>query len=229
MTDDQDQSVERIVGHEFADPSLLREALSHPSLDLRKSGRRNYQRLEFLGDRVLGLLIAERLYRQDPEAAEGDLAVRYNSLVNRETVAEVAEAAGLSSHIRLGKSESERGGRHKPAILADACEAVIGALYVDGGLSVARSFVERNWSSRVAVSRKAEKDAKTQLQELVQARERKPPRYKVTEREGPDHAPMFTVEVSIADGDAAIGQGGSRREAERAAAEELLKQLNRDE
>ena len=228
MDDEQEPSLEAIVGHQFASTSLLREALSHPSLDLKGTGRRNYQRLEFLGDRVLGLLIADHLFRQDPEAVEGDLAVRFNALVRRETVAEVAQAAGLAPHIRLGKSERDRGGRDKPAILADVCEAVIGALYLDGGLSAARSFVERHWGRRVAVSLQVEKDAKTRLQEIVQARDRKPPKYKVVERTGPDHAPQFTVQVSITDSDATQGKGGSRREAEQAAAEEMLRSLDDD-
>ena len=160
---------------------------------------------------------------------EGDLAVRFNALVRREAVAEVALAAGLAPHIRLGKSERERGGREKPAILADICEAVIGALYIDGGLPVARRFVERHWGCRVAVSLEVEKDAKTRLQEMVQARDRKPPKYKVLERTGPDHAPLFTVQVSIAESEMAQGQGGSRREAEQAAADAMLKTLSADD
>lgn len=229
MSDEPDIPLDAVVGHNFANPSLLREALSHPSLDLKVSGRRNYQRLEFLGDRVLGLLIAERLYRQDPDAVEGDLAVRFNAMVRRETVAEVAVASGLAPHIRLGKSERERGGREKPAILADVCEAVIGALYIDGGLEAARTFVERHWNERVAVSLKVEKDAKTRLQELIQARDRKAPKYKVLSREGPDHAPLFTVQVTVGESDSVEGQGGSRREAEQAAAEAMLSRLDADD
>lgn len=229
MTDEPDISLETVVGHDFDNPSLLREALSHPSLDLKDSGRRNYQRLEFLGDRVLGLLISERLFRQDPDAVEGDLAVRFNAMVRRDTVAEVAIASGLAPHIRLGKSERDRGGREKPAILADVCEAVIGALYIDGGLDAARKFVERHWKHRVADSLEVEKDAKTRLQEMIQARDRKPPKYKVLSREGPDHAPLFTVQVTIADTEAVEGQGGSRREAEQAAAEAMLCRLEADD
>lgn len=229
VSDETDIPLDAIVGHDFQNPALLREALSHPSLDLKDSGRRNYQRLEFLGDRVLGLLIAERLYRQDPSALEGDLAVRFNAMVRRETVAEVATAAGLAPHIRLGKSERERGGRKKPAILADVCEAVIGALYIDGGLDAARAFVERHWKDRVAVSVSVEKDAKTRLQELIQARDRKPPKYKVISRTGPDHAPMFTVQVTVSETTSVEGRGGSRREAEQAAAEQMLADLDNDD
>ncbi|MDP6874244.1 MAG: ribonuclease III [Alphaproteobacteria bacterium] len=217
----------QLLGHEFGRPELLQEALSHPSLDRRREGGRDYQRLEFLGDRVLGLLISTALYRDDPGVDEGGLAVRFNTLVRRETVAEAARLIGLGPHILLGKSEARQGGRDKPAILADVCEAVIGALYLDGGLDVAEAFVSRYWAGFMANSGAATKDAKTQLQELIQGRSGKPPRYKVLSQDGPDHEPSFTVEVRADDLEPVQGQGGSRQEAEKAAARTMLDTLEK--
>lgn len=211
-----------VLGHVFAQPSLLEEALSHPSLDRRRLGGPDYQRLEFLGDRVLGLVISTALYHDDPNADEGGLAVRFNTLVRRETVAKAALLAGLGAHILLGKSEDRQGGREKPAILADVCEAVIGALYLDGGLGAAEAFVLRYWADFMAGSGDAAKDPKTQLQELLQGQSGKPPRYKVAAQEGPDHAPIFTVEVRADGLELAQGRGGSRQEAEKAAAKAML-------
>ncbi|MFP6771441.1 MAG: ribonuclease III [Alphaproteobacteria bacterium] len=211
-----------LLGHQFAQPELLEEALSHPSLDRRRQGGRDYQRLEFLGDRVLGLIMSTALYRDDGSADEGALAIRFNSLVRRETVAKAALRVGLGQYMRLGNSEDRQGGREKPAILADVCEAVIGAMYLDGGLAVAEAFVLRFWAEFMVSSEAAAKDPKTQLQELLQAKSGKPPRYKVAGREGPDHAPVFTVEVNADGHEAALGQGGSRQEAEKAAAKSML-------
>jgi len=205
---------------------LLEEALSHPSLDHRRQGGRDYQRLEFLGDRVLGLVIARALYRDDPAADEGGLAVRFNTLVRRETVADAARLLGLGPYILLGKSEERQGGRGKPAILADVCEAVIGALYLDGGLGVAEVFVLRYWADFIAKSGSAAKDPKTQLQELIQESDGKPPRYRMLAQDGPDHAPCFTVEVRAEGTEVAEGQGRSRQEAEKAAAKAMLEALD---
>ena len=211
-----------LLGHQFANPELLEEALCHPSLDHRRQGGRDYQRLEFLGARVLGLIISTALYKDDAQADEGALAVRFNNLVRRATVARVAKLVGLDAHMRLGKSEDRQGGRDKPAILADVCEAVIGALYLDGGLPSAEAFVLKYWADFMASTSEATKDPKTQLQELLQGRAGKPPLYRVVGQEGPDHAPVFKVEV-LADGhDPAEGQGGSRQEAEKVAAAAML-------
>ncbi len=214
-----------LLGHEFAHPALLEEALSHPSLDRRREGGLDYQRLEFLGDRVLGLIISSALYKEDAAADEGALAVRFNTLVRRETVAKAALLVDLGPHIRLGKSEDRQGGREKPAILADVCEAVIGALFLDGGLQAAENFVLRYWADFMANSGEATKDPKTQLQELLQGNSGKPPRYKVINQEGPDHAPIFTVEVRAEGVTPAEGQGGSRQDAEKAAARAMLSQM----
>jgi ribonuclease III len=215
-----------LLGHEFAEPALLEEALSHPSLDRLRQGGRDYQRLEFLGDRVLGLVISTALYRDDPGADEGGLAVRLNNLVRRDTVADAARLFGLGTYILLGKSEERQGGRDKSAILADVCEAVIGALYLDGGLSVAEAFVLRYWTDFMANSASAVKDPKNQLQELIQGKNGKPPRYQVLSQDGPDHAPCFTVEVRADGIEPASGQGGSRQEAEKAAAKAMLTRLD---
>ena len=216
-----------LLGYQFANPELLEEALSHPSLDHRRPEGRDYQRLEFLGDRVLGLIISHTLYKEDTQADEGTLAVRFNTLVRRETLARVARQAGLGMHIRLGKGEDRQGGRDKPAILADVCEAVIGALYLDGGLSAADSFVLKFWAEFVADCSKTNKDPKTQLQELVQGKNGTTPNYNVISQEGPDHAPVFTVEVQAEGYEPVEGQGGSHQDAEKAAATELLKNMGK--
>ena len=211
-----------LLGHQFAEPALLEEALSHPSLDRRRQGGMDYQRLEFLGDRVLGLIMSTALYKDDADADEGALAVRFNTLVRRETVARAALVVGLGGHMRLGKSEDRQGGREKPAILADVCEAVIGALYLDGGLGVAEAFVLRYWADFMASAAAVSKDPKTQLQEFLQRNSGNPPRYKVVAQDGPDHAPTFTVEVRADGQEPVSGQGGARQEAEKSAATSML-------
>lgn len=216
-----------LLGHQFNNPELLGEALSHPSLDHRRQGGRNYQRLEFLGDRVLGLIISTALYKDDTQADEGVLAVRFNTLVRRETVARVALQVGLGAHIRLGKGEDRQGGREKPAILADVCEAVIGALYLDGGLSVAEEFILKHWVEFIADSNKTNKDPKTQLQEFLQSQTCETPKYKVVAQEGPDHAPLFKVQVQAEGLEPVEGQGRTHQDAEKAAAAAMLKNLDK--
>ena len=214
------------LGHEFADPALLREALTHPSVDRpARAEVRNNDRLEFLGDRVLGLLIAEYLHAQFPAADAGELARRYNALVRRESLAQVAEAIDLGQHLTLSKSERASGGAMKPAILADAFEAVLAALYLDGGLEAARRFVVARFTPLVAVAAGADKDAKTALQEFAHARNLGQPDYAVVEQAGPPHEPVFSVSVTVAGRAPTIGQGRSKREAEQAAARSLLDAL----
>jgi len=212
-----------ILGHRFGDPDLLRQALTHPSVEDRAGG--DYQRLEFVGDRVLGLVVAERVYGEDAAAREGELAVRYNALVRRETLAQAAAQLGLGRFLRLSRSEEESGGRDKPTILADALEAVFGALYFDGGLEVARRFILQALAPYLADG-EAAKDAKTRLQEHLQTGGGRPPDYTVLERTGPDHAPHFVVEVTTADGRRCTGEGSSRRGAEQAAAAAMLDALH---
>ena len=206
------------LGHDFARPELLVEALTHPST----GGPTSNQRLEFLGDRVLGLVIAEALLAEDAAAAEGALAPRLNALVRRETCAEMARSVDLGAALRLGRSEALTGGRRKDALLGDAMEAAIAAVYLDGGLDAARALVLRLWGPRIAAARAVAPDAKTALQEWAQGRGMPPPTYVDLGREGPDHAPQFAVEARLADGRAARGAAASKRAAQQAAAAALL-------
>jgi ribonuclease-3 len=216
------RALEARLGHRFADPLLLIRALSHPSATVRAPASDSNQRFEFLGDRVLGLVIAERLLRDFPDADEGELAVRYNALVRKEACAAAAERVELGKYIVLGPGEERAGGRGKAAILADACEAVIAALYLDGGLAPARAFIDAEWVTLASEPVQLRGDAKTTLQEWSQGCGRGIPSYKETERSGPDHAPRFTVTVEIAGMRPASGTGGSKRQAEQAAARAML-------
>jgi len=206
------------LGHRFARPELLIEALTHPSL---ATGAHN-QRLEFLGDRVLGLVIAEALLAADPAAQEGALATRLNALVRKETCAEIAAELGIGPGLRMGRSEMLTGGRRKMALLGDAMEAVIAAVYLDAGYDAARRLVLSAWGERIAGAHVVTRDAKTALQEWAQARGLPPPDYVDISREGPDHAPVFRVAARLADGRAAEGEAASKRAAQQAAAEALL-------
>lgn len=209
------------LGHDFRRPELLIEALTHPSM----AGSADNQRLEFLGDRVLGLVIAEALLAHDAQANEGQLAPRLNTLVRKETCAEIATALDLGAAIRMGRSEMLSGGRRRTALLGDAMEAVIAAVYLDAGFEAARAMILRHWGARIAEAGAQAPDAKTALQEWAQARGLKPPAYLDLAREGPDHAPVFSVEARLADGRAATGTAPSKRAAQQAAAERLLAQL----
>ncbi len=213
------------IGHRFADSGLLVAALTHGSI--ASPTRPDNQRLEFLGDRVLGLVIAEAVLAHDPAAREGDLAPRFNALVRRETCAAVALAAGLGEVLRLGRSEMLSGGRHKEALLADAMEAVIAAVYLDAGFEAARRVVLHLWSTRIAALGADARDAKTSLQEWAQAHGMPPPDYVETAREGPSHAPTFSMEVRLANGESALAQAGAKRTAEQAAARILLERLEK--
>lgn len=213
--------------HRFDAPELLEQALTHPSG--ASASRGDNQRLEFLGDRVLGLVIAEELTRAFPDAPEGELAPRFNALVRRETLAEVAAEIDLGKHLRLGRSESISGGRRKSAILADATEAVIAALYLDGGLEAARSFILNFWQDRIHSARTTPMDAKTRVQEWAQGRGMAPPAYDLVNRSGPDHAPVFHVTAQLGDGIRGEGKARSKKLAEQAAAQELLRQVTTDE
>lgn len=209
--------LETALGHRFNDATLLARALTHAS-----AGDADNEQLEFLGDRILGFVIAEMLMKQFPGEHEGALALKLNALVRQETCARVAEASRLDKHIILAASEDRSGGRKKAAILGDACEAVIAALYLDGGLDVARGFVERYWQPLFAEVTGDLRDPKNALQEWAQGRALGTPVYKMSRREGPDHAPRFTVEVRVPKHDPAEGEGASLRAAEQAAARALL-------
>lgn len=218
--------IEPRIGHRFARETLLREALTHSSASGHgRRARRNNERLEFLGDRVLGLVVAELLIARFPKEGEGALSRRHAGLVRRETLAEVGLALGLSEWLVLARSEEEGGGRSNPAILADATEALIGALFLDGGLGAAEGFIRRHFEPRLADMQAPPCDAKTALQEWAQGRGLGLPEYRVVGEAGPPHAPTFEIAVSLTDFPPARASGGSKRAAEQAAAERLLEQV----
>ncbi len=214
----------RRLGHDFARPELLVRALTHGSI--ASPTRPDNQRLEFLGDRVLGLAMAEALLAADRGASEGQLAPRLNALVRGETCAEIAREIGLGEVLKLGRSEMLSGGRRKEALLADALEAVLAAVYLDAGWEAARALTLRLWGDRLRRVEPDARDAKTVLQEWAQAQGMPPPRYEMVDRSGPDHAPRFRIAVTLADGRAAEAEGaGTKRAIEQAAAQALLGQL----
>ncbi|MGG7645116.1 ribonuclease III [Rhodovulum sp. YNF3179] len=217
------QAFARRIGHDFHRPELLAEAVTHASIST--PARPDNQRLEFLGDRVLGLVMAEALLEHDPEAPEGLLAPRFNTLVRKETCAEVAQAFELGAVLKLGRSEMMSGGRRKEALLADAMEAVIAAVYLDGGFAAAKALVLRLWGDRIARVEADARDPKTALQEWAQARGQKPPVYTELERSGPDHAPVFTIEARLDTGEAESAAAPSKRQAQQAAARALLDRM----
>jgi len=212
------------LGHTFERPETIVRAVTHSSMS--SSTRDDNQRQEFLGDRVLGLVMAEALLAADPSAAEGLLAPRFNALVRKETCAAVARDVGLGEVLKLGRSEMISGGRRKEALLADAMEAVIAAVYQDAGFEVARDVILNLWGSRIKTVEADARDPKTSLQEWAQARKQKPPAYVEVKREGPDHAPVFTIEARLEDGHVASASAPSKRQAEQAAAKELLEKVS---
>jgi ribonuclease-3 len=210
------------LGHAFADESLLERALTHASVAGAHAKVRTNEVLEFIGDRVLGLLAAERLAALDPNADEGALALRFNALVDREACVRAAENMGLGPAIRLAPGPSNSTERARGSILADACEAVMAAVYLDGGLDAARRIFLEFWSDQLANPRTRSRDPKTELQEWAQSRGKPVPTYAVKDRKGPDHEPVFTVELAVAGLSPVSAQGRSRQEAEKAAAAALL-------
>ena len=212
------------LGHSFERPELLLRALTHGSVS--SPDRDDNQRLEFLGDRVLGLAMAEALLAEDRAATEGQLAPRFNALVRKETCADIARQIDLGAALKLGRSEMVTGGRRKQALLGDAMEAVIAAVYLDAGFGAARDLVRRLWADRISAVEDDARDAKTALQEWAQARGMTPPRYEQRARTGPDHAPVFTIAAVLDDGQSAQAQAGSKRQAEQAAAKALLDRLD---
>lgn len=209
------------LGHVFTDQSLLATALTHMSAE--GSRLQSYQRLEFLGDRVLGLSIADMLFERYPQAEEGDMSRRLADLVRKETCADVALAWNLGAFMRLGEGEILGGARKNKAILADACEAIIGAVFIDGGYAAARGLVERAFGERLLKPVRPLRDAKTALQEWAQGQGYQTPTYSERGRSGPDHAPVFRVAARIAGLVDAEAQGPSKRLAEQAAAETFLR------
>jgi len=217
------RSFEQRLGYEFSNLSLLIEALTHSSIasDFRKDN----QRLEFLGDRVLGLVMAEALLEIDQTAPEGTLAPRFNALVRKETCAEVARQIELGGVLKIGRSEMLSGGRRKDALLGDGMEAVIAAIYKDGGFEIAKTIIIKLWGDRIKNVKIDARDAKTMLQEWAQARGQNPHNYEVISRSGPDHAPDFLVKVILASGETSEAMAGSKRQAEQMAAKALLQKI----
>jgi ribonuclease-3 len=211
------------LGYRFVRPDLLTEAVTHASIS--SATRSDNQRLEFLGDRVLGLVMAEALLEDDIGASEGKLAPRFNALVRKETCAEIAMSLDLGKVLKLGRSEMMSGGRRKQALLGDAMEAVIAAVYRDGGFSAAKDLILNLWNSHIETVADDARDAKTALQEWAQARGLRPPSYVVVDRSGPDHAPLFTISAQLENGAEQSATAGSKRQAEQNAAQDLLAQL----
>lgn len=207
------------IGYAFQDPTLLTLALTHPSAPGAGSAREHYQRLEFLGDRVLGLVVAGILYEAFPGAGEGELARRYNHLVRRDTCGAVALELGLDKALKAGAAETAS---RRSAILGDVCEAVIAAVYLDGGFEAARALIDRHWRPRMMAFSGPLNDAKTALQEWAQARGDPTPSYRLVDRSGPDHAPEFSVAVDVQGVACGEGRGRSKREAEQNAAAHVL-------
>lgn len=214
------QALQQRIGYQFKDEELLRLALTHPSF----AGQRNNQRLEFLGDAVLGLLVADLLYRLYPGEQEGELARRQAGLVRSSTLAQVARDMALGDALHMAAGEAQSGGRENPTNLEDALEALIGALYLDGGLEAVRSFAEPRWTELAAQIQAPPKDAKTALQEWAQGRGLPLPVYRLVQTEGSAHAPTFTIEVEVKGYPVIQAQAPTKRAAEQLAASMFLAQ-----
>ncbi|MGB3723585.1 MAG: ribonuclease III [Pacificimonas sp.] len=223
MTTDLKSWAKDALGHDFHELQLLENALTHGSG--KRAGGGDYERLEFLGDRVLGLVIAEWLYEAFDES-EGDMNRRFASLVDKQSCADVAAEIGASAHIQL-ESAARASGVHRSAnLLGDVCEALIAALYLDGGMAAANSFIRKGWADRIDTASKPPRNPKNQLQEWAQGQRKPIPNYDIVWRDGPDHAPKFRVEVTVRGLHPISGEGASRQEAEKAAALALLKREN---
>jgi ribonuclease-3 len=215
--------LEARVGHKFADPALLATAFTHVSaLKPARNRGESYQRLEFLGDHVLGLIVSDMLYRAFPNADEGELSKRLADLVRKESCADVAKSLGLVDDIKLGQVGASASARLRKSVLGDICEALIGAIFIDGGYAAAAQFVERNWTERMRKPRRPLRDPKTVLQEWAQSRGMPTPVYREVERTGPHHDPQFRVAVDLPGLESAEGLGGSKRAAEKVAASVMI-------
>jgi len=212
------------LGYTFKDEDLLKTALTHAS----KSSEKNYERLEFLGDRVLGFVIAALLYKQFVQEPEGALARRFTNLVRQETLAEIAQDIGLPEYIRLSWGEKKSRGHYKESLLSDCCESLLAAIYLDGGIEAASQVIEKFWAAYINMSDIDKKDAKSLLQELVQGQGKPLPVYKVEKVVGPSHNPTYTIEVLVEGYKPVKGQGPSKRLAEQAAATAMLHDLSEE-
>ena len=217
--------LEERIGYHFADKALLEQALTHISALSGGNRAHSYQRLEFLGDHVLGLVVSDLLFRAFPKANEGELSRRFADLVRKEACADVAKVMDIGPALKLGSSENNAGGRLRTTILGDACEALVGAVFRDGGFKAAEEVVVRFWGERMIKPLRALRDAKTMLQEWAQARGLPTPAYQELARTGPHHKPKFSVAVVLPDRPPAEGIGSSKRAAEQAAAAAMLMQV----
>lgn len=217
--------IEEVLGYTFKDAELLREALTHKSHAFEQGGDMHNERLEFLGDSVLAIVVAHHLFREYPERDEGHLSKLKASLVSRAMLARWASHIGLGRYIELGSGEKSTGGRERPSILSNALEAVIGAVYIDGGYAAADRLLHRLFLDKE--DKVVEADYKSGLQEIVQKEHKVPPSYSLLETTGPDHDKTFTVKVTLGSRKLGVGTGKTKKEAEQAAAQDALKQLPR--
>ncbi|MEX2311037.1 MAG: ribonuclease III [Rhodospirillales bacterium] len=220
------ETLQAALGYTFKDITLLRHALVHSSATQQRL--KSNERMEFLGDRVLGLVLAEPLLDSYAEEDEGEISYRFTALAQRDALAAVAGAVGLAEHLKLSNGEQMTGGRENPGMLADAMEAVICAIYKDGGLEAARTFIHAQWTAMMRENHRPPKDPKTTLQEWAQGRGLRLPDYRITSQEGPDHQPLFTVEVTLKGQSPVTGEGNNKRAAEQAAAEAMLSAIAKD-
>lgn len=221
--------LETAIGYRFFGRRHAVAALTHSSMRVSPEGRRvaseSYERLEFLGDRVLGLVISEMLLFRFPLEREGDLAKRHTELVRRETLAEVAVSLKLGPMIRMSRGEKDGGGQQKESLLADVVEALIAAMYLDGGMSPVRTFIEKNWSPFLEAAKRPPRDPKTTLQEWAQARSLPLPVYEIVSQSGPSHEPQFEISVTVEGQKPVVATAGNKRAAEREAASVLLERV----
>ena len=220
LSAEEKTELENVLGYTFTDKQWLDRALTHASTGLAKGA--NYERLEFLGDRVLGLCVAELLFRTFRTAPEGELSVRLNQLVSADSCAEIADEMELHRFIRTGADVKKITGKRMMNVRADVVESLIAAIYLDGGLESARAFIRRYWEDRAARADAARRDAKTELQEWAHARFGVTPAYKIDDRAGPDHDPRFTVTVELPGVSPETGTDRSKRAAEQVAATRML-------
>ena len=224
MTQDPLSALEDKIGYHFKNRHLLERAMTHSSTN----DDYNYERLEFLGDRVLGLVMAHQLFEKFRGESEGGLAKRHSALVQGRTLADIASVNCLGDHIIMSASERSAGGEKKDNLLADVLESLLGALYLDGGLAPAEKLILEFWGENIHTLEEAPQDPKTELQEWAQAKALPLPVYQILSREGPDHAPVFTVQVNVEGYESASAQGSTRRRAEKTAARKMLKQLKEE-
>ena len=219
-------TLEKKIGYGFADPLLLGTALTHSSM---KGAACDYERLEFLGDRVLGLAVADLLFSHFPQENEGCLAKRHTGLVQQKALVKVARGLDLAHHLKLSPGEVKSGGKEKETILADALEALIGAIYRDGGFAAARSFIEKFWSAMLRQQASPPEDAKSRLQEWAQAKSLPLPEYTLLDKSGTDHAPQFEIEVFVEGIGRITAVAASKRAAEKSAALKMLEKIGTEE